>query len=70
MDSLCTSFLALRDSSNDFMNFFTYKIDNIRDKIITMQLSTTVSHQGVHCRLPEEKVGSFVARRGRILQTR
>jgi len=27
-------------SSNDFMNFFTYKIDNIREKIITMQPST------------------------------
>jgi len=48
-------------SSNDFMNFFTYKIDNIRDKIITMQLSTTVSHQGVHCCLPEERFGSFAA---------
>jgi len=26
-----------------------------------MQPSTTVSHQGVHCSLPEEKFGSFVA---------
>jgi len=37
------------------MNFLTYKIDNIKDKIIAMQLSTIVSHQGVHCSLPEEK---------------
>jgi len=44
--------------SNDFMNFFTYKIDNIRDKIITRKLSTTVSHQGVHCSFPEERFGS------------
>jgi len=43
------------------MNFFTYNIDNIRDKIITMQLSTTVSHQGLHCCLPEERFGSFAA---------
>jgi len=43
------------------MNFFTYKIDYTRDKIITMQLSTTVSHQGVHCCLPEERFGSFAA---------
>jgi len=26
-----------------------------------MQLSTTVSHQGVHCFLPEERFGSFAA---------
>ncbi len=43
------------------MNFFTYKIDNIRDKIITMHSSTTVSHQAVHCSLPEEKFDSFIA---------
>jgi len=35
--------VSKQHSSNDFMNFFTYKIDNIRDKIITMQPSTTVS---------------------------
>jgi len=49
--------VSKQHSSNDFMNFITYKIDNIRDKIITMQLSTTVSHQGVHCCLPEERFG-------------
>jgi len=27
------------------MNFFPYMIDNIRDKIITMQPSTRVSHR-------------------------
>ena len=43
------------------MNFFTYKIDNIREKIITMQLSTTVSHQAVHCSVPKEKMYSFIA---------
>jgi len=42
-----------RHSSNDF---FTYKIDNIREKIITMQPSTTVSHQGVHCIPPKEHI--------------
>jgi len=44
-------------SSNDFMNFSTYKTDNIRDTILTMQPSTTVPDQGMHCRLP---VYSFV----------
>jgi len=38
------------------MNFFPYKIDNIKDKIVTMQPFTTVSHQGVHCSLSEEKI--------------
>jgi len=41
-------------SSNDFMNFFTYKIDNIRENILTMQQSTTVSHQEVHGSLREK----------------
>ena len=45
----------------NFMNFFTHKIDNIREKIITMQPSTTVSHQAVHCILPKEKFDSFIA---------
>ncbi|XP_077094295.1 uncharacterized protein LOC143746358 [Siphateles boraxobius] len=53
--------VSKKHSSNDFMNFFTYKIDNIRDKIITMQPSTTASHQGVHYSLPEVKFYSFVA---------
>jgi len=52
------------------MNFFTYKNDNIRDKIITMQPSTTVSHQAVHFSLTEEKFGSFIAIRGEELYKR
>jgi len=52
------------------MNFFTFKNDNIRDKIITMQPSTTVSHQAVHSSLPEEKFGSFIAIRGEELYKR
>ncbi len=31
----------------------------IRDQIVTMQLSATVSHQIVHCRYPEEQLHSF-----------
>ena len=50
--------VSKQHSSNVFMNFFTYKIDNIRDKIITMQPSTTVSHQAVHFSLPEENLVS------------
>ncbi len=34
-------------------------IDSIRDKIVTMQLSATVSHQIVHHRSPEEQFHSF-----------
>ncbi len=37
--------ISQEHSRNDFMNFFTSKIDTIRDKIVTMQPSTTVSHQ-------------------------
>jgi len=55
-----SSEVSKQHSSNDFMNFFTFKIDNIRDKI-NNGLSTTVSHQGVHCCLPEERLGSFAA---------
>ncbi|MGL5674454.1 MAG: reverse transcriptase family protein, partial [Plesiomonas shigelloides] len=56
-----TSDVSKQHSSNDFMNFFTCKIDNIREKIIAMQLSTTVSHQTVGCCIPEEKFHSFAA---------
>ena len=56
-----TSDVSKEHSSNDFMNFFTCKIDNIREKIITMQQSTTVSRQTVHCSVPEEKLNSFTA---------
>ncbi len=37
--------ISQQHSSNDFMNYFTSKIDTIRDKIVTMQPSATVSHQ-------------------------
>ncbi len=40
--------ISQQHSSNDFMNYFTSKIDTIRDKIVTMQPSATVSHQIVH----------------------
>ncbi len=41
------------------MNYFTYKIDTIRDQIVTMQPSATVSHQIVQYRSPEEQFHSF-----------
>ncbi len=44
---------------NDFMNYFTSKIDTIRDQIVTMQLPAAVSHQIVHCRSPEEQFHSL-----------
>uniref|UniRef100_A0A9J8BM85 Endonuclease/exonuclease/phosphatase domain-containing protein n=1 Tax=Cyprinus carpio carpio TaxID=630221 RepID=A0A9J8BM85_CYPCA len=51
--------ISQHHSSNDFMNYFTSKIDTIRDKIVTMQPSATVSHQKVHYRSPEEQLHSF-----------
>uniref|UniRef100_A0A8C2B7I6 Reverse transcriptase domain-containing protein n=1 Tax=Cyprinus carpio TaxID=7962 RepID=A0A8C2B7I6_CYPCA len=51
--------ISQHHSSNDFMNYFTSKIDTIRDKIVTMQPSATVSHQTVHYRSPEEQFHSF-----------
>ncbi len=51
--------ISQQHSSNDFMNYFTSKIDTIRDKIVTMQPSATVSHQIVHYRSPEEQFHSF-----------
>ncbi|KAL0153113.1 hypothetical protein M9458_051569, partial [Cirrhinus mrigala] len=50
---------AHQHSSNDFMNYFTSKIDTIRDKIVTMQPSITVSHQIVRYRFPGEQFHSF-----------
>ncbi len=46
-------------SSNDFMNYFTSKINNIRDQTVTMQLSAAVSHQIVQYRSPEEQFPLF-----------
>uniref|UniRef100_A0A8C2H2H7 Reverse transcriptase domain-containing protein n=1 Tax=Cyprinus carpio TaxID=7962 RepID=A0A8C2H2H7_CYPCA len=51
--------ISQHHSSNDFMNYFTSKVDTIRDKIVTMQPSATVSHQTVHYRSPEEQFHSF-----------
>ncbi len=51
--------ISQQHSSNDFMNYFTSKIDNIRDQTVTMQPSATVSHQIVHYRSPEEQFYSF-----------
>ncbi|KAL0147893.1 hypothetical protein M9458_056814 [Cirrhinus mrigala] len=42
------------ENSNDFMNYFTSRIDTIRDKIVTMQPSITV-----HYRSPGEQFHSF-----------
>ncbi len=41
------------------MNYFTSKINTIRDHIVTMQLPTAVSHQIVQHRSPEEQFHSF-----------
>uniref|UniRef100_A0A8C2DTD7 Reverse transcriptase domain-containing protein n=1 Tax=Cyprinus carpio TaxID=7962 RepID=A0A8C2DTD7_CYPCA len=51
--------ISQQHSNNDFMNYFTSKVDTIRDKIVTMQSSATVSHQTVHYRSPEEQFHSF-----------
>ncbi len=51
--------ITQQHSSNDFMNYFTSKIETIRDKIVTMQLSATVSHQIVRYKSPEEQFHSF-----------
>ncbi len=51
--------ISQQHSSNDFMNYFTSKIDTIRDKIATMQPSATVSHQIVCYRSHEEQFHSF-----------
>ena len=53
--------ISKQHSSNDFMNFFASKIVNIREKIITMQLSNTALHQTVHCSVPEENFHLFIA---------
>ncbi len=51
--------ITQQHSSNDVMNYFTSKIETIRDKIVTMQLSATVSHQIVRYGSPEEQFHSF-----------
>ncbi len=51
--------ISQQHSSNDFMNYFTSKIDTIRDQIVTMQLSVISSHQIVYYRSPEEQFHTF-----------
>ncbi len=41
------------------MNYFTSKINTIRDQTVTLQPSATVSHQIVHYRSPEEQFHLF-----------
>ncbi len=57
--------ISQQHNSNDCMNYFTSKIDTIRDQIVTMQPSATVSHQILHCRSPEEQFHSFSTIGGR-----
>ncbi len=47
--------ISQQHSSNDFMNYFTSKINNIRDKTVTMQPPAAVSHQIVHYTSAEEQ---------------
>jgi len=54
-NKVSTPNVSKHHSSNDLMNYFTLKNDNIREKIITMQPSNTVSYQAVHCSFLEEK---------------
>ncbi len=51
--------ISQQHSSTDFLKYFTSKIDTIRDHIVTMQPSATVSHQIVQYRSPEEQFHSF-----------
>ncbi len=53
--------ISKQQNNNDFMNYFTSKIDTIRNQIVTMQPSATVSHQIVECRSPEEQFHPFSA---------
>ncbi len=51
--------ISKQQNNNDFMNYFTSKIDTIRNQIVTMLPSATVSHQIVECRSPEEQFHPF-----------
>ncbi len=50
--------ISQEHSSNYFMNYFTSKIDIIRDKILPMQSSAKVLHQIMHYRSPQEQFHS------------
>ncbi len=51
--------ISQQHSSNGFMNYFTSKINTIRDPTVTIQPSATVSHQIVHYRSPKEQFHSL-----------
>ncbi len=51
--------ISQQQNSNDFMNYFTSKINTIRDQTVTMQPLAAVSHQIVHYRSSEEQFLSF-----------
>ncbi len=51
--------ISQQHSSNDFMNYFTSKINTISDQTVTMQLPAAVSHQIAHYRYSEEQFHSF-----------
>ncbi len=51
--------ISQQHSSNEFMNYFTSKINIIRDQTVTVQLPAAVSHQIVHYRSTEEQFHSF-----------
>ncbi len=51
--------ISQKHSSNEFINYFTSKINTFRDQTVTMQLSAAVSHQIVHYRSPDEQFHSF-----------
>ncbi len=51
--------ISQQHSCNDFMNYFTSKINTIRDPTVSMQLPAAVSHQIVYYRSPEEQFHSF-----------
>ncbi len=51
--------ISQQHSSNDFMKYFTSKINTIRDQTVTMQLPAAVSYRIVHYRSPEEQFHSF-----------
>ncbi len=59
--------ISQQHSSNDFMNYFTSKIDTIRDQIVTMQPSAILSHHIVYYRSRGTIPLILYYRRGRIV---
>ncbi len=60
--------ISQQHCSSDFINYFTSKIDTIRDQTVIMQLPAAVSHQIVHYGSPGEQFHSF-STIGRIVYT-